>query len=149
MRSARQERILSLIEEEDIGTQEELAARLIEEGFAVTQGTVSRDIRSLGLVKRPGSGGRGVYVNPGRPDEAAARGSILADAVSTVETSGNMLVIKTLPGMAMAAASVLDSLEWPEILGCIAGDDTILGVLRQPSDASRVKSKIAEACGVK
>ena len=116
MKVARHEKIIELIHQYDIDTQEELASRLNEAGFKVTQATVSRDIRALKLTKVAGKDGKSRYaiIN----NESGSLGAKY--------TGQNIIVIKTVSGMAMGVAAALDALKWPEILGCIAGDDTIM-----------------------
>ena len=128
MKLARHEKIIELIKEYDIDTQEELAARLNEAGFKVTQATVSRDIRALKMTKVAGKDGKSRYAilqdtQPGLGDQYTR---VLNDAVVSIEVGQNLVVIKTVTGMAMGVATALDALKWPEILGCIAGDDTIM-----------------------
>ena len=144
MKNARHEQILKLISLYDIETQEELAERLNECGFAVTQATVSRDIRQLSLRKVPGRNGRLCYTtDPGeRSDMAARYRRVLRDAYVSSDAAGNILVLRTVSGMAMAAAAALDTLGWEEVLGCIAGDDTIMVVVRKPQEAAVVSDRI-------
>ena len=123
MKLARHEKIIELIKEYDIDTQEELAARLNEAGFKVTQATVSRDIRALKMTKVAGKDGKSRYAilqdtQPGLGDQYTR---VLNDAVVSIEVGQNLVVIKTVTGMAMGVATALDALKWPEILGCIAG----------------------------
>lgn len=146
MNNARHEQILKLISERDIETQEELAALLNRTGFAVTQATVSRDIRQLQLTKSPGKNGKLRYTTGGGDhlDLSQKYKRVLRYAFVSMDVSMNIMVIKTVSGMAMAAAAALDSLDWPEILGCIAGDDTIMVVIRRIEDAEPLKSKIRD-----
>lgn len=147
MKNARHQQILELIRNEDIETQEELADRLKAKGFQVTQATVSRDIRQLELKKVAMKGGRSRYmVSPGGVTALSQRYSrVLRESYVSVEISINIAVIKTVSGMAMAAAAALDSLDWPELLGCIAGDDTVMCILRDPSDAGSFRKKLSES----
>lgn len=140
MKKDRHGRILEIIRERDIGTQEDLAAALRESGFDVTQATVSRDIRQLGLTKVPTSGGKQKYVVMGSTDRASIDKNIrvLRDSVSFIDQAQNILVIKTGSGMAMAAAAALDALQISEIVGCIAGDDTIMAAVRTADGAKKV-----------
>ena len=144
MKNARQEQILRLIASEQIETQEELASRLNRAGFSVTQATVSRDIRELKLRKAPGADGRLVYTS--KTDEEEDRRDryqrVLRDAFVSADSSLNMIVIHTASGMAMAAAAALDSLGWKELLGCIAGDDTVMAVARSADGAAAVVRRI-------
>lgn len=144
MKNARQTQIIRLIEKYHIETQEELADRLNESGFQVTQATVSRDIRELHLIKVADGQGKSHYSiiqnDVGHLSKKYSR--VLKDAYVSMDTAGNLLVMKTVPGMAMAAAAALDSLGWPEILGCIAGDDTIMCAIHSPQDAKVVMGKL-------
>lgn len=146
MNNARQEQILKLIGEKDVETQEELAALLNRSGFTVTQATVSRDIHQLQLKKSPGKNGRLRYTRGTEavPDLSRKYRRVLKDAFVSMDVSLNIVVIKTVSGMAMAAAAALDSLGWPEVLGCIAGDDTIMVVIRKPGDADTLKKRIRD-----
>ncbi len=146
MKNARHEEILHLIQKYDIETQEELAHRLNDAGFTVTQATVSRDIRQLELHKTPTGDGR-LHYSAGYGESLNLGDKykrVLKDAYVSAEASGNILVLKTVSGMAMAAGAALDSLDWNEILGCIAGDDTIMCVVRSPEDMPRVMEKIVK-----
>ncbi len=150
MKNARHEQILELIRSEHIETQEELAERLSDFGFQVTQATVSRDIRQLQLKKVPCGSGRQKYAVMPKDNEDVAEKyqRVLKDAFVSLDISINIGVIKTVSGMAMAAAAALDSLGWEEILGCIAGDDTILCVLRSPDDAASLRRKLTDSVRV-
>ena len=144
MKSARHEKIIELIQEYDIDTQEELAARLNEAGFKVTQATVSRDIRALKLMKVAGNDGKSCYAILTEP--SAELGDkytrILQDTLTSLDVGQNMLVIRTVPGMAMGVAAALDALKWKEILGSIAGDDTVMCVARDAEQAEIVAEKL-------
>ena len=132
MKTKRQRKIIELITNYDIETQEELAAKLVENGFNVTQATISRDIRELNLTKIATKGGKQKY---------AVQSS--SDIVSnSMDTAGNILVVKTVSGMAMAVAAALDAMQIKEILGCIAGDDTIMCVVKHAEETDRVKEHI-------
>lgn len=126
MKTERQAAMLRLIRENTISTQKELADRLEAEGFSVTQATVSRDIRTMGITK-VSEGGKVHYVSYAKAEEGADKKHVrvLKDAVLSAELAGNIVVVRTSPGMAMAAAAVLDDQSWEEIVGCIAGDNTI------------------------
>ena len=146
MKQDRQNKILQLIEKYEIGTQQELTDMLAEAGFDATQATVSRDIRELGLSKIAGSGGRTRYVARTRlqADLEGKYNRVLRDAVTGVDTAQNILVVRTVAGMAMAVAAALDALEFPELVGCIAGDDTIMAATKGFSDCERLKGRIEE-----
>ena len=144
MKVARHEKIKELIQQYDIDTQEELASRLNEAGFKVTQATVSRDIRALKMMKVTGKDGQSRYVIlqelPTEMGEKYTR--VLHDALLTIDQGQNILVIRTVPGMAMGVAAALDALNWEEILGSIAGDDTVMCVARTLEEASSVAERL-------
>lgn len=144
MKIARHAQILKLIGQFDIETQEELAARLNETGFQVTQATVSRDIRQLKLMKITKEDGHSKYaVMQSTDQEYAVRYvRVLKDALISMDLAENLLVIKTVSGMAMAAAAALDELNWNEIVGCIAGDNTIMCAIRSKDEALVVMDKL-------
>ena len=145
MKSERHRKILEIINKNDIETQEELAARLNEAGFKVTQATVSRDIRALKMTKVAGSNGKSRYaiLEEHTPDLLSDKYSrVLKDAVISMNVGQNIVVVKTIPGMAMAAAAALDAMKWPEILGCIAGDDTIMCAVRSVDDTILLMDKL-------
>lgn len=144
MKVARHEKIIELIHQYDIDTQEELAARLNEAGFKVTQATVSRDIRALKMTKVAGKDGKSHYaiLQDTHPVLGDKYTRVLKDALISMDVGQNIVVIKTVPGMAMGVAAALDALKWPEILGCIAGDDTIMCVAKSSEQAVRVVEKL-------
>ena len=137
MKNSRHAKILDIINEYNIETQDELIARLCESGYDVTQATVSRDIKQLQLVKIATEDGRYKYSLPRRDDLAsnAKFKSILKDTAISVQDAENIVVIKTYPGMANAAAAAVDALSGDSMLGCIAGDDTIFIVVKTDEDA--------------
>jgi transcriptional regulator of arginine metabolism len=144
MKIERHSKIVELIGKYEIETQEELADRLNEAGFNVTQATVSRDIRELKLSKIPGENGRQKYSVLKKisdiPGEKYVR--ILKDGFAAMDMAQNILVIKTVSGMAMAVAAALDALHFDEIVGCIAGDDTIMCAVRTVDDTILLMDKI-------
>lgn len=143
MKLARHSKIVELIGKHEIETQEELAERLKEAGFHVTQATVSRDIRELKLTKVQGESGRQCYMvmaNQGVFSDKYIR--ILKDGYVSMDMAQNILVIKTVSGMAMAVAAALDAIHFHEIVGCIAGDDTIMCAVRSVDDTILVMDKI-------
>ena len=146
MKAKRQNEIIRLITTGDIETQEDLAAELRNLGFQVTQATVSRDIRELRLIKVASKGGGYKYAKPERHEIAVSERltRILSDSLVNVDFSGNLIVVKTLSGSANVAAEALDTLGWPEILGTIAGDNTIFMVARDPAEAGEVVSRISQ-----
>ena len=136
MKSNRQVKILELIRENEIETQEELSEYLKQEGFKVTQATVSRDIRALKLTKVALKGGRQKYaVLPEETEDMAAKYvRVLKDGFVSMDMAQNILVVKTVSGMAMAVAAALDAMQCRDIVGSIAGDDTIMCVVRTAED---------------
>ena len=144
MKRRRLEKIIELIEQYDIETQEELADRLQREGFQVTQATVSRDIRELKLSKVPASGGRQKYVLLDHQEHQMAEKyvNILRQAFVSMDSAQNILVIKTVSGMAMAVGAALDKIGWKEIVGCIAGDDTVMCAIRTLEDTATVMQEL-------
>lgn len=144
MKNKRHEKILEVIEKKNIETQEELAKILNEAGFVVTQATVSRDIKKLGLVKVKGKGSHQKYAPKAASTlvEYDKYVRVLKDAITGMDDAENILVIKTVPGMAMAVAAALDSLRIPEIIGSIAGDDTIMCATKNNRQAKDVMDKI-------
>ncbi len=146
----RHARILDLISRYEIGTQEELADYLNKDGFVVTQATISRDIRQLHLTKIPTEKGRQRYVAletqkaDSLMDEKYLR--VLKAGYVSMDSAGNILVIKTVSGMAMAVAAALDAMNWPQIAGCIAGDDTIFCAIHSLGDTPVVMDKIRGIC---
>lgn len=144
MKLNRHAKIVELINKYQIETQEELAEYLNNEGFSVTQATVSRDIRDLKLTKVPSESGRQKYAvhqveQTGLTDKYIR---ILNDGFLSVDMAQNILVIKTVSGMAMAVAAALDAMKWNEIVGTIAGDDTIMCAVRTVDDTIILMEKI-------
>lgn len=132
----RQEKILSIIEEFDIGTQEELLDKLNESGFNVTQATVSRDIKSLNLIKIQDSTGRYKYSSVKKDGDSAEKyDAILSHSVISIDFAGNITVVKCYPGMANAACASIDALHFEKSIGSIAGDDTIF-ILNKTTEAA-------------
>ncbi len=144
MKIARQNKIIELINKFDIETQDDLADRLMKEGFKVTQATVSRDIRDLKLMKMTNEDGKQKYIIVQSSDLEMSDKylRVLRDGFVSIDRAENILVIKTVSGMAMAVAAALDSMEWREIVGCIAGDDTIMAAIRTKEDALPVMDRI-------
>lgn len=145
MKNKRHQAIASLIEKYQIGTQEELAVRLQEQGFAVTQATVSRDIRQMNLKKASVDGGKSVYVMQKEPVPlTGAYKRAFHESLISVDLAMNLLVLKTHPGMAMAVAAAVDALDFEEIVGTIAGDDTVMVAIRTVEDARNVKKRFLQ-----
>ncbi|PLR76444.1 arginine repressor [Bacillus sp. V3-13] len=139
-------KIRDLITNNDIETQDDLVDRLKRAGFNVTQATVSRDIKELHLVKVPLMDGRYKYSLPAdqrfNPLQKLKRS--LMDAFVKIDNAGHLLVMKTLPGNAMAIGALIDNLDWEEILGTICGDDTILIICRTPEDTNVISDRFLE-----
>ena len=146
MKGNRHQKIIELVDNYEIETQEELADRLRDEGFQVTQATVSRDIRALKLSKVSCGNGRQKYVAMKQDDTHlnAKYIRVLKDGFVSMDKAQNILVIKTVSGMAMAIAAAVDALEMEEIVGSIAGDDTIMAAVRTIEDTQVVMDKITE-----
>jgi transcriptional regulator of arginine metabolism len=144
MKAARHEKIKELIRNHHIDTQEELAGRLREAGFSVTQATVSRDIRELKVTKVTDNDGRSRYaiIDSGPEQTGDSQTRVIRQAVTSVKSGQNLVVIRTAPGMAMGVAAALDSLKWEELLGCIAGDDTIFCAAQSNDQAFSVAERI-------
>ena len=144
MKINRHAKIIELINKYNIETQEELAAYLREEGFDVTQATVSRDIRELKLSKIATGNGKQKYIILKNDDSHLGDKFIrvLRDGFVSMSMAQNILVIKTVQGMAMAVAAALDAMKFPEIVGCIAGDDTIMAAVKSVDDTMIVMEKI-------
>ena len=144
MKRKRLEKIIQLIGKYDIETQEELADRLQQEGFQVTQATVSRDIRELKLSKVPALGGRQKYALLDQQEHQMSEKyvNILRQAFVSMDNAQNILVIKTVAGMAMAVAAAMDNIGWKEIVGCIAGDDTVMCAIRTLEDTATVMEEL-------
>jgi len=135
-RTKRHAKVLEIIREKPIETQEDLAVSLQKEGFEVTQATVSRDIKELGITKTPTGSGSYRYVAPKErafEDSWRRMRRLLQDSVVSIDSSENLLVIRTLTGNAHAVAAAIDDIGIPEIVGTIAGDDTILIVVKPKS----------------
>lgn len=144
MKISRQSKIIELISIYDIETQEELADYLMKDGYNVTQATVSRDIRELKLTKIALDGARQKYVVlQGTDNNMTDKYTrVLKEAFVSMERAQNIIVLKTVSGMAMAVAAAIDDLSINGVVGCIAGDDTIICVVRTNDDAIPVMEKI-------
>ena len=144
MKLERHSKIIELIHQYEIGTQDELAARLKEAGYKVTQATVSRDIRELNLTKVSGKNGRSHYevLHSSRQNLSEKYSRVLRDAFISMDMAQNILVIKTVPGMAMGVAAALDELQWKEIVGSIAGDDTIMCAVKSADQTLLVMERL-------
>ena len=146
MKLSRQTKIVEIIRKYNVETQEELVEYLQSAGFIVTQATISRDIKELRLTKIPTEDGRFKYAFHQGDDtvknEKFVR--VFRDAFVSMEKAQNILVIKTVSGMAMAAAAALDSLEIEGMVGCIAGDDTIMCAIRTSEETNDVMKELEE-----
>ena len=144
MKNDRLSKILEIISKDIIQTQEELADYLNSEGYQVTQATVSRDIKQLNLIKIPVGDGRQRYAvhedHSAKIDEKYV--NVLKTGFKSMDMAQNILVIKTISGMAMAVAASLDSLQFPQIVGCIAGDDTVMCAIRTVDDTMKVMNEL-------
>ena len=144
MKTKRQTKMLELIKKHNIDTQEELSDYLQKEGYQVTQATVSRDIRELKLTKVAMSNGRQKYaaLTEANEDLSEKYTRVFRDAFVSMDMAQNILVIKTVSGMAMAVAAAIDAMHLHEIVGCIAGDDTIMCAVRSVDDTIAVMSRL-------
>ncbi|MBR1571594.1 MAG: arginine repressor [Lachnospiraceae bacterium] len=144
MKSERQAKILDLIVKKEIGTQEELTVELEKAGFVATQATISRDIREMKLTKVAMSDGKLRYVAYRKTEEDLMEKytRIFKDGFISMDNAQNTLVIRTVSGMAMAVAAALDHMELPEIVGSIAGDDTIMCAIRSVDDTIAVMERL-------
>lgn len=148
MKNARQQKILELIEKYDIDTQDTLIKKLGEEGFNVTQTTASRDIRQLNLVKGMSANGTYKYIAPSshitKESKTPVLNSAITDAVVKIEAAANIVVVKTFSGMANAIAVCFDALAHDDIVGCVAGDDTILLVAKTPEMGLKLEEELKD-----
>lgn len=151
MKQLRQQGIRDILEQRPIRTQHELAAALRERGFRATQATVSRDVAELGLVKL-GRGGVQVYALPPRVEEHEISGEerlakLMRDLPLEVHEAGLLLVVRTIPGSAHAIAAALDRSRWPEMVGSIAGDDTLFIAFSDRGSLQRVRKRLLRLAG--
>jgi transcriptional regulator of arginine metabolism len=146
MKSTRQNAILEIIRERNIDTQEELADELRKRDFQVTQATVSRDIRELRLLKVLTAAGTYKYAVVEKPESGMSDRfhRIFSESVLSMVHAYNQVIIKTLPGSANVAAEMIDNLYWPEILGTLAGDNTILMLIRSVEETEIVIRRIED-----
>lgn len=146
MKVKRQSKILEIIRDYEIDTQEALAEKLNGAGFNVTQATVSRDIRELKLTKVSTGLGKQKYVTTSSDGTEISQRlkRVFSDGVISIDFAQNIIVIKTLTGMAMAVAAALDAMDNAEIMGTIAGDDTVFCVVKNEGRAVRLIEKLKE-----
>lgn len=144
MKVSRHAKIVEIISKYHVETQEELAEHLNNEGFKVTQATVSRDIRDLKLTKIPDENGKQRYAVHQSTDSSMSEKymRVLRDGYLSMDMAQNILVIKTVSGMAMAVCAAIDAMQWQEVIGSIAGDDTIMCAIRSVDDTMSVMDKI-------
>ena len=145
MKSARQMEILNIIQHVDVETQEQLLAELKNRGFQTTQATISRDIKQLRLVKELSSSGAYRYAVSDRKHSANSASrlrNIFKEGVLSVEVAQNIVVVKTMPGLASAACSALDGMEIPGMVGSLAGDDTGILIMRDNQSAEQFNSEV-------
>ena len=147
MKYKRQSKILELISAFDIYTQDELADRLGRNGFAATQATISRDIKELKLLKIPASNGQYKYASANQDEDNKVNAkffNILRETVITIQTAKNLIVVKTYSGMANAAGAAIDAVNFSEVIGSIAGDDTVLLVFASDENAEIIAQKLGK-----
>ena len=144
MKIERHSKIISMISQYDIETQEELAEKLNENGFQVTQATISRDIRELKLTKiaKPGGGSKYAVLQNVNQEMSQKYISVLKNSFQSMDLAQNILVIKTVSGMASAVGAAVDAIKLSEIIGSIAGDDTLMCVIRTEEDAVNIMNKL-------
>ncbi len=147
MKTRRQRKIQELITNETIRTQEELAQRLLEEGFNVTQATISRDIKEMGLVKLPGGDDEYRYaiqgeINPVSNLERLKR--MFREVVASYDSSENIVVVKTIPGNAQGLALLMDNAGWKEVIGTVAGDDTIFLLVKPKEKVEAILHRLSD-----
>lgn len=153
MKDRRQRAILTLVATRPVHSQDELVVLLDQQGFAATQATVSRDIKELGLVKVPIRNGNDddalfKYVVPNATVNYVSRlHRVVSELAMTIEGSVNLIVIKTPPGSAMMVASAVDEAGWPEVLGTVGGDDTILIIVRSAEEMPVIKQRFLDLKG--
>ncbi len=143
MKKQRQKRILELIEDKKVVTQKEIISLLQQDGFKVTQATVSRDIHDLGLFKSSPDG-ESRYISPHKSDKISEKNlsGAISSAIISIKYAQNNIVIKTMPGIAQAVASSVDRLDCGDILGCVAGDDTIIIVTEDTSASEKLAGEL-------
>ena len=145
MKSLRQEKILELIAQRDIDTQHSLANALRAEGLESTQATISRDIRELGLTKELGPSGGYRYVAHRQhvtSSHSARLLTIFKESVTHIAVAQNLVILKTIPGLAPAAGSAVDSAEYPGLVGTLAGDDTVFLAMEDANAAKQLRIEL-------
>ena len=145
----RKEAILGLVGSRRLGSQEAIRAVLSDRGIDVTQATLSRDMAELKLVKVMGADGGPHYALPGGEGQAPPVETLLSSLFLSAEAAGNLMVVRTMTGGAQAVALAIDSEEWAEVLGTLAGDDTVLVILREAEQAVAVAARLRAIAGAK
>ena len=147
-KTKRQRAILSLIAGRPVHSQDELATLLEQQGYEVTQATVSRDIKELGLLKVPlkgGTGGAFKYIEPTvGPAFSSRLHRVVSEVVIQARSSVNQIVLRTHPGTAMMLAAAIDAADWPEVLGTIGGDDTVLVIVEAPEKTPMIRQRFED-----
>ena len=145
MKKKRQKKIQEIITNFEIETQEELVNKLLEAGFQVTQATISRDIREMKLTKIATALGRQKYVLMEQSEKGHLSDKyvkVCKEGFMSMDMATNLMVMKTVPGMAMAVAAAIDAMKYDEVVGCIAGDDTIMIAVRSVEDNKELMQKL-------
>lgn len=145
----RHAQILDILREHRVTSQEALRERLLELGTDVTQATLSRDIRELRLVKAPAADGTSHYSLPEEWENTPPLESLLPTLFLSADGVGHLLVVHTMKGGAQSVAAAIDWEEWPEVIGTLAGDDTILIVLRDPTTMDKLRERLESMAGVR
>lgn len=151
MKSERHQEIKKIINTYAIETQDDLILHLNRLGYDVTQATISRDIRELKITKSLGNDGKYTYMLPkedNSSNSSALYGDTITRSLQSVNYAGNTVVLKTYPGLANAVAAGIDSQNFDDVLGCVAGDDTIIVITRNEAAAERFSSKMAKSAGI-
>jgi transcriptional regulator of arginine metabolism len=143
----RHQQIVEVIRTNRVTSQEALRALLHEQGTEVTQATLSRDMRELRLVKAPGADGVGFYSSPEEWDSTPSLESLLPALYHSADGVDHLLVVRTMKGGAQTVAAAIDWEEWPEVLGTLAGDDTILLILRDPKHLDQIRERMEAMAG--
>ncbi len=148
MKAARHAKILQLIQEHPIETQEELVHLLCRNGYDVTQATVSRDIKELRLVKTSNEEGRYCYAFVEQNEEVLSQRyyDIFSQSVLSIGSAGNIIVVKVISGSANVAGEAVDNLHWPGIVGCLAGDNTLFIAVHDQNDVAPLMQRIRNMC---
>lgn len=143
-RTGRQLKLIEIINHNEIETQEALADALKKEGYLVTQATVSRDIKDLGLIKVMTPEKRYKYAQPASNEQknSGKMLNLFRESVISIDFAGHMVILKTIPGSANTAASLIDKLNFQEIIGCVAGDDTIFVAIKDITRVSDIVGKL-------